>query len=223
MLRFPFVCKDPLAAKLYIPKTDIVTAVSLDGEALAGMDGMVYDDAYLVYALPVLAPGSHEIAICKTGVFHDYDRLFLEGDFDVEIGGSKEPYKPVLQLYNIKVSVPETVEVTLRKRRNTLCTAESWALQGQTFYSGWADYRFTAELPEGGEYRLSLPRVRDVADLYLDGKRLERITRPPYDFAFCATAGKHEITLRVVNSLGNQMECYAEESGILAGGIIEKL
>lgn len=222
-LRFPFACKDTLTAKLYIPKTEIVTSVSLDGSALTGADCMVYDDPYLVYALPILTTGEHEIAINKTDAFHEYDRIFLEGEFDVAVGGSTEPYKPVLQLYNIKVSVPERVEVTLSARRCTLSTAESWATQGQIFYSGETDYAWTAELPEDGDYRLSLPRVRDVVDLYLDGKCLKRITRPPYDFAFSAPAGSHELKLRIVNSLGNQLECYAEESGILAGGVIEKL
>ena len=79
------------------------------------------------------------------------------------------------------------------------------------------------ELPENGEYLLTMPRVRDVVDLYLDGHHLGRITRPPYSFTFPAAKGRHKLSLRVVNSLGNQIECYAEESGILQGGIIEKI
>ena len=223
-LFFPFACADDLAGiKLYIPKTHIVTSVTLDGAALTGCDGMVYDDAYMVYALPELKSGAHEIAIGKNAPFHDYDRIFLEGEFDLSIGGSTQPHKCVLNLYNIKVSVPETVEVTLSARRNTLSTNKSWALQGQTFYSGEVEYSCTVELPEDGQYRLSMPQVRDVVDLYLDGQHLGRITRPPYSFTFPAVKGLHKLTLRVVNSLGNQMECYAEQSGILQGGIIEKI
>ena len=223
-LVFPFACADSLAnVKLYIPKTEILTSVALDGTALSGCDGKVYDDDYWMYQLPELEAGKHQIAIQKTGAFHDYDRIFLEGEFDVAVAGSTAPYKTVLNLYNIKVSVPETVEVTLSQRRNSLATDTSWALQGQTFYSGEAEYSCTLELPENGNYRLKLPRVRDVVDLYLDGQHLGRITRPPYSFSFAADQGAHKITLRVVNSLGNQMECYAEESGIMAGGIIEKL
>ena len=223
-LSFPFACADALAGiKLYIPKTPIVTSVTLDGEALAGCDGMVYDDAYTIYAFPELKSGAHEIAIGKNGAFHDYDRIFLEGEFDISISGSTHPHKVVLNLYNIKVSVPETVEVSLSARRNTLSSQQSWALQGQTFYSGEAEYSCTMELPENGEYRLTMPRVRDVVDLYLDGQHLGRITRPPYSFTFPAAKGWHKLSLRVVNSLGNQMECYAEESGILQGGIIEKI
>lgn len=224
VLRFPFICTDALTGvKLYIPKTQIVTSVTLDGAAITGCDGSVYDDAYTVYSLADLAPGSHEIAICKNGAFHDYDRLFLEGEFDVSVDGSTEPYKCVLNLYNIKVSVPETVEVTLSKRRNALSTRISWAEQGQIFYSGETEYSCCVDLPEDGEYRLTMPRVRDVVDMYLDGKNLGRIIRPPYAFRFAASKGAHKITLRVVNSLGNQMECYAEESGLLCGGTVERI
>lgn len=224
VLRFPLACTDALSGvKLYIPKTDIVTAVTLDGITISGCDGMVYDDAYTVYTLADLAPGMHEIAIRKNGAFHDYDRIFLEGEFDVAIDGSREPHKCVLNLYNIKVSVPETANITLRQRRNTLSTEKSWALQGQIFYSGETEYTCTLQIPEDGNYRLRLPKVRDVVDLYLDDIHLGRIIRPPYSFGFSATKGSHTLKLQVVNSLGNQMECYAEESGIIAGGIIEKI
>lgn len=222
-LRFPFTCADALTdVKLYIPKNPIVTEIMLDGAALTGCDGTVYDDAYTVYGFDP-TPGSHEITIGKNGAFHDYDRILLEGEFDVSVDGSTDPHKVVLHLYNIKVSVPETVEITLSKRRNTLSTQKSWAEQGQTFYSGETDYSCSIDLSEDGEYRLKLPRVRDVVDLYLDGVCLGRITRPPYSFCFTAAKGSHKLTLRVVNSLGNQMECYAEESGLLRGGVIEKI
>ena len=102
-----------------------------------------------------------------------------------------------------------------------MSTTKSWALQGQTFYSGQTEYRWKAELPEVGEYQLCVPRGRDVVGLYIDGLHCGEITRAPYTFTFSATGGEHEFALRVVNSLGNQMECYAEESGILAGGHIE--
>lgn len=223
-LRLPFVCADTLPGlKLYIPKGDVLSAAVLDGEKLSGAEGKVYDDPYTVYDLPALAPGKHELVIEKNGVFREYDRLLLEGEFDVDIQSGTVPHKAVLNLYNIKVSVPETVALTLKKRSNVLSTEKSWALQGQTFYSGEAAYACTLELPADGTYRLKLPRVRDVATLYLDGSCLGKITRPPYSFPFSGKKGAHRLELRVVNSLGNQMECYAEESGILQGGYIEKI
>lgn len=222
-LRFPFTCRDTLTGKLYIPKNSVLDSVLLDGKELTGCDGMVYDDPYWVYDLPQLTAGDHQITICKIGAFHDYDRIFLEGEFDVAIESDNQPHKVVLNLYNIKVSVPKEAKITLSARRSTLSITESWALQGQPFYSGKVEYTCRTELPEDGRYRLQFPCIRDVADLYLDGKCLGRITRPPYSFCFEAGKGPHTLTLRVANSLGNQMECYAEESGILAGGGIEKL
>ena len=222
-LIFPFTCADPLSGlKLYIPKCDILTQVNLDGNVLTGIDTMVYDDAYFVYDLPTLNPGQHRVTISKDGVFHDYDRILLEGEFDADIQSGAEPHKTVLHLYNIKVSIPEKVEITLKKRRSTLLTDRSWALQGQTFYSGEAAYtwKFAAN---NGNYRLTLPRVRDVVILKLDGEVVKTVTRPPYTFEFSVTCGLHELQLQVFNSLGNQMECYAEESGILNGGYIEKI
>lgn len=222
-LLLPFTCEDALeGVKLYVPKCDILTGVSLDGNILTGEDAMVYDDAYFVYALPTLTPGQHRIEICKNGVFKEHDRILLEGGFDAEIQGGNEPYKKVLHLYNIKISVPETVSITLRKRRNTLLTDSSWALQGQPFYSGEVCYTWGLAAVNGGTYRLKLPRVRDVVTVELDGQVLGTVTRPPYTFPFTVSRGVHKLKLRVFNSLGNQMECYAEESGILEGGYIER-
>jgi hypothetical protein len=62
-----------------------------------------------------------------------------------------------------------------------------------------------------------------VVTLSLDGCELETRIRRPYRFTFTATAGQHRLMLRVANSLANQMECYAEESGILQGGYLEKI
>ena len=223
-LCLPFACSDSLSeVKLYIPKTGIVTQISLDCNVLPGCDGMVYDDAYTVYSLPELALGNHQITICKSGAFRYFDRIFLEGAFNVSIDGTTEPHKCVLNLYNIKVSIPEKAEITLSSRRNTLRTQKSWAEQGQIFYSGETKYSCTVELPEDGAYRLHLPKVRDVVNLYLDGVPMGRNIRPPYDFTFHTTKGMHQMSLHVVNSLGNQLECYAEESGLLQGGIIEKI
>lgn len=223
-LVLPFTCEAALEnLKLYIPKCPFLTGVTLDGSPLTARDGKVYDDPYFVFDLPALASGQHRITIGKTGVFHDYDRILLEGEFDTDIQAGTEPYKTVLNLYNIKVSIPETVKIILKKRRTALLTDRSWALQGQPFYSGEVCYTWGLAAVNGGTYRLQLPRVRDVVTVELDGKVLGTITRPPYTFPFTVDRGIHKLKLRVFNSLGNQMECYAEESGILSGGYIEKI
>ena len=123
----------------------------------------------------------------------------------------------------MKVSVPEALHFTLSPRRNTLSTKESWALQGQTFYSGQVRYQWDVTLPADGTYRLVLPRVRDVVTLSVDGRDVGTQIRRPYHLTFTASSGEHTLTLLVANSLANQMECYAEESGILQGGYLEQI
>ena len=223
-LILPFTCEDALSGvRLYIPQCDIFTGAALDGTGLTCRKTMVYDDPYFVCDLPVLSPGQHRIGICKNGIFKEHDRILLEGDLDVDLQSSSQPYKKVLHLYNIKVSIPEQVSITLKKRRSTLLTNRSWALQGQPFYSGEVCYTWGLAAVNGGTYRLKLPRVRDVVTAELDGQVLGTITRPPYAFTFKLDRGVHTLKLRVFNSLGNQMECYAEESGILSGGYIERV
>ncbi|MBE6957786.1 MAG: hypothetical protein E7447_01355 [Ruminococcaceae bacterium] len=222
-LIFPFACADRLPGlKLYIPKCDILTGVSVDKKPLSGAETKVYDDTYLVYDLPALKPGQHRLVVEKNGVFHDYDRILLEGEFDADIQAGTQPHKTVLNLYNLKVSIPEKAEIKLSKRRSTLLTNKSWAGQGQIFYSGEVSYTWNI-LAEDGTYRLILPRVRDVIALEVDGKTVQTLSRPPYALRFSVAQGIHTLKLRVSNSLGNQMECYAEESGILAGGYVEKI
>ena len=223
-LVLPLTCEAALEnLKLYIPKCEILTGVSLDGCTLTARDGKVYDDPYFVFDLPVLTPGQHRISIEKNGVFKEHDRILLEGEFDADIQGSAKPHKAVLNLYNIKVSIPEKAEITLKQRRSSLATNQSWALQGQPFYSGEVTYTWGLAVANDGTYRLQLPRVRDVVTAELDGQVLGTITRPPYTFPFIVSRGVHKLTRRVFNSLGNQMECYAEESGILDGGYAERI
>ena len=77
-------------------------------------------------------------------------------------------------------------------------------------------------LNEAGAAALDKPMGQYIT-LELDGSTVGTVTRPPYSFEFSAGQGVHQLKLRLFNSLGNQMECYAEESGILAGGYIEKI
>lgn len=223
-LTFPFTCAQALdGITAYIPSSQAVSGVMLDGKELSGTACMVYDDPYFAYSLGALTPGDHSLVICKTAPLAEYDRLFLAGEFDVAMEGSDTPCKVVLNIYNMKVSVPETLHFTLSPRRNTLSTKKSWALQGQTFYSGQVRYQWDVTLPADGAYRLVLPRVRDVVTLSVDGRDVGTRIRRPYHLTFAATAGEHTLTLLVANSLANQMECYAEESGILQGGYLEQI
>ena len=81
---------------------------------------------------------------------------------------------------------------------------------------------FTAEIPENGKYRLVIPKVRDVVKVYINNKLIDKVIKYPYEFEFKGKKGSLSVKIEVANSLGNAMEFYLEESGLLSGGYIEK-
>lgn len=224
-LSFPFSATEELADTiLYIPKeaSDKCTNITFDGEELVGENCLVYDELYTFYKLPLITVGEHNIEIKRTAPFNFYDIIFMNGQFDVVIASDKTEYKTIFREYNLTVFAPENATVVLSKRRTSLKTDASWALQGHPFYSGKVTYSFNAELPEKGNYRLVLPKVRDVAEVYVDNKLVKKIYKEPYEFVFKHKKGSANIKIEVVNSLANAIEFYLEESGILKGGYIEK-
>ena len=223
-LCFPFTAKDTLTdLKLYIPLSanDILTGVVLDGKALAAEKGKVFDEPYLTYTFHA-ASGEHCLEIKKKGAFKPYERIFIEGDFDTDVQTDKTEYKRVYTIYNAYVYVPKTASVAIAKRRSTLRTDCSWALQGQPFYSGGVTYSFPLTVKEGGVYGLKLGKVRDVAVLYVNGKKIGKLSCPPYDFTAELQKGENEIAVTVYNSMANAMECYLEKSGLLETAYLEK-
>lgn len=223
---FPFTAQEELSDNvLYFPKeaVDKCNKISFDGEELNGEPCLVYDEAYVSYKLPLVTVGEHTIEISRNEAFNQYDVCFMNGNFDVVIASDKTEYKAIFREYNLTTFIPENATVVLSKRRNSLKTDTSWALQGQPFYSGKVTYSFNAELPEKGAYRLVLPKVRDVVEVYVDNKLLKKIYKEPYEFEFKHKQGTANIKIEVVNSFANAMEFYLEESGILNGGYIEKV
>ena len=165
----------------------------------------------------------NELIIKTDALFDHYDRIFIEGNFDVDVKTSDKKLKDAFAFYNLRVSLPSDVNITLKKRRDILSTNKSWALQGQGFYSGKVSYEFALNIPENGSYRFYLPEVKDTVKLYIDGEFIDKKVFAPFSFYFTAEKGTRNITLNVSNSLGNQMECYLEKSGIINGAILEKI
>lgn len=222
-LHFPFRTETRLRGiKLYLPRCceALLSRVTCGGAALSARPAAVYGEEYLCYALPVLAPGSHALCIEKKAPFPAYARFFLEGEFDVSVETDKKEYKKAFGLFNLNIFVPEKAEITLSARRTELSLSESWAEQGQPFYSGGVEYTFSVQVAQAGAYRLCLPAVRDVADLRVNGGAPVRLIRPPYEFDVSLRAGGNEFRLTVYNSFANAMECYRERGGILAGGYL---
>lgn len=218
-LYFRFDCAEDIdTLRLYIPKQ---ANVALNGQSHTAETANVYDDDYFVYDLHDCRIGENELVLSMLECVHPYDQFFLEGDFDIEITNSEDRYLSGFGTYNFRLWLPKHFSVTLKKRRKVLSTARSWAVQGQNFYSGKVTYHFRLELPQDGIYKMTLPQVRDVVSLELDANPVGKCVFSPYIFTFRAKKGIREFKLTVSNSLGNQMECCMDESGILAGGFIE--
>ena len=221
LLSVPFRSTTELSGlKLYIPKSckDLLRGVYLDGAALTFTLTNVYDDEYLEYLFPTVIKGTHELEIHRDKEFLFHNRIFISGEFDVDVKTSGDEYKKLCSLYNLSVYIPSKTAIVFSERRKTLSVHTSWALQGQPFYSGGVEYSFDVTAKKDGNYTLHLPKVRDVADLCINGEKIGRIIAPPYTYNVRLRKGKNVCKLTVYNSFANTMECYLEESGILQGG-----
>lgn len=200
-----------------------INTVSCDGIELPTERTTVFDESYVKYTVPKLSEGSHAIKINKHGGFEYFDRILLEGDFDANITTDGTKHIKIKQIYNLMLFIPEKADVTLSPRRSALSTDKSWALQGQPFYSGGVTYNFKVSVPKFGEYRLVLPKVRDVVKINVNGTFAAKAVKAPYSIPMILNEGENELELTVYNSLANALECYLEESGILCGGKIIKI
>nr|MBQ4319828.1 hypothetical protein [Clostridia bacterium] len=222
-LTFEFDAKDVIKdTALIVPKCceDIITAVTLDGKAMDFTDGKIFDEAYTKYLIPELTVGTHRFEIEKNGPFSEYDRIVFEGDFDADIKTDGKQGDVIRSYYNITVHIPTEAKIAVSARRGTLSTARSWAEQGQPFYSGGVTYSVKVNVKEAGDYRLVLPKVRDVVDLKVNGNTAAHTVKPPYSIPVTLNAGENALDITVYNSIANELDYYLEESGLLGGGRI---
>ncbi len=167
----------------------------------------IFDDEYRRY--PV---NSDHIELSSPVSYSE--PLYLCGDFDVELETTGDYAQLAYQIYNLDIYEPQSEKITLKRRRNIL-KAASWAEQGAPFYSGTVDY----ELELDGTYpdaALVLPEVAGICEVYLDGKPLGKQIWPPYRFELGGLSGKHVLTIRIHNTLANQLEGYRAPGGLLA-------
>jgi len=76
----------------------------------------------------------------------------------------------------------------------------SWAKQGYPFYSDSALYETKVEVPKGAkQIRVQIPEWGgSVAEVLLDGKRIQLIGWQPYECEAAVTPGSHVVAVRVV-------------------------
>ena len=202
---------------------DRIDGIFVDGSRLTDYEEiMVYDDKYVSFNFDIGAKkGSHVITLKSNDELPKYDRIFIEGEFGVDVK-TEDPYAVYGSYqYSLDKFIPATAKVTIGKRTDVLKTNASWCEQGNIFYSGAATYKFELELND--DYKnaaLVLNEVNDVCAVSVDGKFIDKKAFVPYVIELGDMSGKHCLEVTVYNSMGNAFEMYGEPSGITKGGYI---
>jgi len=92
----------------------------------------------------------------------------------------------------------------------TFDTLRSWTESsepGIKFYSGTARYSTRVNIPAGTSYTLDLGEVREIAEVWLNGKPLGVLWKKPFAVALggAAKAGENELEVEVVNLWPNRL------------------
>ena len=186
---------------------------------------MVFDEEYWSYDLTdFMYTGEHEIIIRTQDVLTGAERIYLQGEFGVDVSCDGEYAQMYATQYSLDRYIPEYAEVTLRKRPTELSLRQSWTEQGHPFYSGMATYCLQVETPtDFGRGMLSIPDVHDGCIVTKDGVEIGNQALQPYVFDLGNMGGIHTLHLTVYNSMANAMECYREPSGITEGILLVRV
>ena len=92
-----------------------------------------------------------------------------------------------------------------------------WArVDGLELFSGSLSYHTTLDLPEADEVHLDLGIVGDIAELLIDGERVGVRMWAPYRLSLgSVTPGRHEIEVRITNSMSNEYDGRQMPSGLI--------
>ena len=93
----------------------------------------------------------------------------------------------------------------------------SWTQHGFPYLSGAADYTRAIEVtPEAADlsWVLRLGDVRELAEVFVNGRSAGAALWPPYEVPVVLRAGRNEIRIRVVNTLHNAFVGEARPSGL---------
>lgn len=208
--------------KFYIPESSYqkIKNVSIDGTALLEWQtANVLDEQYVYCVLNTeVQKGTHCIVIEEQNAFTQNDRIFLQGEFNVEVSCENPYAKKSGEQYSQERFIPQKATTFLRKRSERLSTMKSWSEQGHPFYSGKVTYCFELDMDEEyGDGVLCLPEVRDGCIVALDGQVIGQRIFAPYQFKLNNIGGKHLVEVTVYNSMANAMEFYKAPSGIVSG------
>ncbi len=159
--------------------------------------GFFVDKAISVIALPEIRVGKNKLKV--TVDYHQKtnpEKLYILGDFDVELSG---------------------VNAWIKKRRPLLAIGDI-TKQGMPFYTGNLEYVFTFDVPKEQEYYVQIPEFKaPVLSVSVDGKKKGLVAYAPHRQSLGVLAkGQHELVVCLYgnrfNSFGalhNSVENYA--------------
>ena len=200
--------------KLWIPKKcmDSITQI-IGADTNSQSKARFLDDEYVCLDIAV-KPGENTINIARTAPFSCYDRIFIAGEFDVDIKTEKPFYKHSFYMYNMDMYIPEKAEITLSERRTTLDMSLSAAKQGHPFYWGAVTYMLEADIPEDfKEYEIGVNEAVNGVSISVNGGKFKNALFAPLCVK-CNETGKVKIELKTCSTAANFMEMYQRDFGI---------
>ena len=205
-----FVCEKDMTLTLFAPAEN-EGKVFFNGKELAdGNDSSIFYDKYKKYTI---SANSGENRIEFENPCRFVQCAYLAGEFDVEVETSKDYANVAHRQYLLAMYNTSRKKFTLSPRRDTLSFDCGWEKQGHIFYSGRAEL-LLGEMKIEFDDMLYLPEFKGIAELFIDGTSVERKAIAPYVFKL--PYGKHIVSLRVWNTMGNQLERFSVPSGITA-------
>ncbi|MBQ7176995.1 MAG: hypothetical protein IJS08_06225 [Victivallales bacterium] len=173
----------------------------------------IFGDKYQGYALKTLK--SNSISLENAAEFTT--PALLQGNFDVALETQNDYCRKAHTEYLLEIYEPEAVHYTLSPRCTQLSLDCGWEKQGQVFYSGEALVDL-GEIAISKNSCLELPGFKNTAELLVDDTPTECRTLAPYRFNL--PTGKHNLKLRIWNTMANRLERYAAPSGLTSQPVI---
>ncbi|MBQ9921825.1 MAG: hypothetical protein IJO52_06540 [Clostridia bacterium] len=221
VISFTFICEGVKEAYLCIPEDCFDRISEIDGIDLGAYSAKnIFDDRYRYYRVS-LKNGENTIKLTRSDVFDFTERIFLCGEFNVEVTTENPFYKTAFTTYNLSTCIPESFKVVLTPRTYELDTEKSASLQGHPFYMGKVTYKTEVTVPEGEEYEILVKGAQNGISIKTGDNNTDMMFRP---YTAKCPGGKQTIEFSTCATYGNFLEMYPREFGIADGvSIIKKV
>ena len=165
----------------------------LNGEQVtAQFDGWFVDRCIRTVPLPVIQPGENQIEVeVPIGPRTNLEAMYLLGDFGVRVTGTEKTIiAPVKRLGFGDIT-----------------------MQGLPFYTGNLVYHM--KIRAEGDFHVRIPQYRgSLCEVMLDGKPAGEVVYSPYNLKISASAGDHDLSIRLYGTRQNGFAQLHHTQGI---------